>query len=181
MSQIAALKIPTARAEQFRTLAHVRGLTITGLIEQIVRQAVKDGEIGPDLPGYAVVGHRGTRSSETAYSVLPTVEISLGQTQLPPLDLTMSGLLTSTLTRLATTRGRDAVFELPLTEHARLTVARKGTGLILAVKASGLNETVTSALSFSMALDLVGMIQRASAEAVGLSIEEFIEFEAIGG
>ena len=50
-SSFRLLKLPTARAEQLKTLAIARGTTMSGLIGAIIDHAVSSGELIDETPG----------------------------------------------------------------------------------------------------------------------------------
>jgi len=53
-SKTAVIRLPAARAEQLRELAHVRRTTVVAVIESIIDEAVRNGEISGEIAGFSV-------------------------------------------------------------------------------------------------------------------------------
>jgi hypothetical protein len=157
VSYLFAIKTHAARAEQVRAIATARDLTVAGLLDRIVAEAIAAGTIGPDLPGFEATGYLDAGR--------PTVRLILGAAWLPDMAPELARHLATIIAELATTRGRNAGRRLGLGGHD-LTIARKGNGLIIRAAVqdlvSGVERSTVETLSFAMALDLVGMIRRAA-------------------
>jgi hypothetical protein len=51
MANFTLIRIPKARAEQLRALARRRNTTMTGVIDEVVKRAMIEGEIADETPG----------------------------------------------------------------------------------------------------------------------------------
>ncbi|GJD31902.1 hypothetical protein PMNALOAF_3166 [Methylobacterium adhaesivum] len=155
------LGLPAERLAQLRALADHRGVTAVAVVEDMIRRAIEDKEIGDDLPGLC--------------EVKPIWNDSVGVTirgrPLPPMDRLQVRAFAALLSAAA---GREVLpdrdfkvgtaISITLDDDRRLYVGRNASAVLLGLVDGKTNETTfRTATTASLATDFAALLRKHAA------------------
>ncbi|GGC72111.1 hypothetical protein [Chelatococcus reniformis] len=142
-NKTATICLNAARAAQFKDLAARRGVTVGGLVEQIIADAIAAGELPDTLPGYYIaIDHRKARVS-LAIEGEQVVNMSQAGAQ-------------SLAEAIATISDRNGSVTLVADVEPAIEVRRVGAAVALSVAGS------TNTIGRSVASDLIRQVRKAA-------------------
>lgn len=177
-SPASTITLPAERLEQLRMIADKRGVTLVGLLEAVIGEAVADDEIPDTLPTFEVhadedvitIGIRGwllpILRRRQAIMVTHALEAAAGKA---PLVLETGVMMPVGRAVGFGIREGDAMHEL--------TFGRHGRGVTIAFRNKITGEATRTALSPSMAVDLARIIRNQVATMIVLPLELEHELE----
>jgi hypothetical protein len=153
---LTTISLPTARAEQLRALAKTldpdRELTIVELVERLINQAIGEGDLDDQLPGF-----------DTFVNEHGLVVLMFGD--IPPLAVstTFARHLAETLREAAAPKSKARAVNLA--DGSLFVIARHATGVILARTPKPGAAPVKATMTVGMAADLARQIEKAAKDA----------------
>jgi hypothetical protein len=153
--EVVNILINSARGAQLKTLARIKGVTVTELLELFIRDEIGKGKIPDELPGFAIVVANGHVCIET---------VKLG---LPPFVPAHARQIAALLRHAAdkTPNGRGNKIAFGPDADMTLAIAREGRGVSIKIDNNIVERSEKIAITPGMARDLARIIDRAADQA----------------
>jgi hypothetical protein len=146
---VSSILLPTARVEQLKALAEKRGLSLSAIFDDILRNAIVRGELPDTLPGFEVVS-----KDEHVWLVI-------GDFGLAPMPWAAAFAVATTLETLSGPDRKLGGRKFTLAGGFSLSIARAGRGIVIAADESETGGSVRTSITPGMAEDLSRIIFKA--------------------